>query len=67
MTYADLLAKLQTLTPAQLGQDVTVFDTDNEETYSLHDSDITGQEDEQTIRPESDVLDLGHFYLVRSF
>ena len=67
MTYADLLATLQTLTPEQLAQDVTVFDMDNEETYALNDSDITGQEDEQTIRPESDVLDPGHFYLVRTF
>lgn len=66
MTYADLLQRLQTLTPEQLQQDVTVYDMDDEETYALNDCDVVGEEDEQIDGPAG-VLDDGHFYLVRTF
>ena len=63
LTYGQLLEKLYELTPEQLTQTVTVYNLDNMETFGMLGADITGQEDEQDLRPERDVLDLGHFYL----
>ena len=63
LTYAQLLDQLQTLTPEQLAQTVTVYNLDNMETFGMLGADTTGQEDEQDLRPERDVLDEGHFYL----
>ena len=63
LTYAQLLEQLQKLTPEQLAQTVTVYNLDNDETFGMLGADVTGQEDEQDLRPERDVLDLGHFYL----
>ena len=65
MTYADLLARLQMLSEEQLGQDVTVYDTENDETYALQMCDVTGEEPEGIANP-CGVLDDGHFYLVRA-
>ena len=63
LTYGQLLEKLYELTPEQLTQTVTVFNLDNMETFGMLGADITGQEHEQDLRPERDVLDSGHFYL----
>ena len=66
MTYQQLLERLQALAPEQLAQDVTVYDMNNEETYSLGDCDVNGEEGPEIDGP-GNVLDDGHFYLVRTF
>lgn len=66
MNYQQLLERLQSLTPEQLLQDVTVYDTDSDETYALNACDVTGEEADNVTGPQ-DVLDDGHFYLVRTF
>lgn len=63
LTYGQLLDKLKTLTPEQLNQDVTFYDANNDEVHALTFCDITGQEEPHDVRPASDVLDDGHFYL----
>jgi hypothetical protein len=65
VTYAELLARLQTLTQEQLAQTVTVYDVNDDETYGLQDCDVNGEEEEGCVGPQ-DTLDPGHFYLVRT-
>ena len=64
LTYAQLLERLQTLTAEQLQQTVTVYNLDSDETFGMLDTDVAGQEHLQDVRPEQDVLDAGHFYLI---
>lgn len=64
LTYAQLLERLQTLNAEQLQQTVTVYNLDNDETFGMLDTDVAGQEHPQDLRPEQDVLDRGHFYLI---
>ena len=64
LTYGQLLERLQTLTAEQLQQTVTVYNLDTDETFGMLDTDVVGQEHPQDIRPEQDVLDRGHFYLI---
>lgn len=64
LTYGQLLERLYELTPEQLQQTVTVYSMDSDETFGMLDTDVVGQEDPQDVRPEGDVLDQGHFYLV---
>lgn len=63
LTYRQLLNKLMTLSEEQLNQNVCMYDGNNDEVIPLTFSDIVGQEDEQNVRPDSDILDEGHFYL----
>jgi hypothetical protein len=63
MKYADLLAKLNTLTPKQLEHEVTVFDVDRDEIYTLHDWAIMGTGPDDECRPPDDSLEDGDFYL----
>ena len=64
LTYGQLLERLYELTPEQLQQTVTVYNLDNDETFGMLDTDTAGQEHPQDVRPEQDVLDAGHFYLI---
>ena len=57
MNYQQLLTQLQTLTPEQLAQDVTVYISEQDEYYAL-------RPDYPTCTSETDdVLDGDHFYL----
>jgi hypothetical protein len=54
LTYKGLLDRLQSLTPEELAQTVTVFVGSQDEYYSVPSVDVTN---------EADVLDKGHLYL----
>jgi hypothetical protein len=64
LTYGMLLEQLATLNEEQLAMDVTIYDANTDEVTRVYDFDIVGEEDEQQCRPESDVLDADHPYLV---
>lgn len=63
MTYAQLLAKLQTLNEHQLAQTVSFYNCSNQEMFSIEGVDIVGEEDPEDLRPEDDILDKGHLYM----
>lgn len=65
MTYGDLLKHLHELSPEQLRMTVTVYDANDDETFGIGGFAITGQEDEQDCRPEEDILDSDHPYMLR--
>ena len=58
MKYRELLAELQMFDDEQLGQDVTVFDENNDEFYPVEVLEYACE--------EIDVLDSGHPYFVFS-
>ena len=56
MTYKELFEQLQSLTPEQLNQTVTIKDVSHDEFHGVEETAFTdGTED---------VLDEGHFYLM---
>jgi len=56
MTYKELLEQLQSLTPEQLNQTVTIKDVFHDEFHGVEETAFT----DETV----DVLDEGHFYLM---
>jgi hypothetical protein len=58
MKYADLFERLKRLNAEQLQQDVTVYDTQQDEFFALSEFSFRIADDNQ------DVLDVGHVYLV---
>jgi hypothetical protein len=64
LTYQNMLDHLLKLSPEQLKMNATVYDADNDELHPVNCFAITGQEDEQDVRPEDDVLDDQHPYLM---
>ena len=58
MKYADLFERLKRLNVEQLQQDVTVYDTQQDEFFALSEFSFRIADDNQ------DVLDVGHVYLV---
>jgi len=64
LTYQALLDSLLKMTPDQLAMPVVVFDADNNEMQTIEDIAVTGQEDDQDIRPDEGVLDDGVPYLL---
>lgn len=64
LTYKKLLKKLLKMTPEQLNMDVTIYDANNDETTTADDYAVTGKERKDDLRPDSDILDKGHPYLL---
>jgi hypothetical protein len=56
MTYAELIAELQSLDPARLQDTVTVYVSSQDEFYAVNEFQIAVSDD-------NDVLDDGHAYL----
>ena len=55
MTYQDLLKYLHTLSPEELEQDVTIYDSYNDEFFQVRKCSRN--------QNETDVLDVGHVFL----
>lgn len=64
ISYRELLDKLKTLTDEQLNQTVTLYNANNDELFPANSFAITGEEEEDEVRPETDVVGPHHPYIM---
>lgn len=64
LTWRHLRDVIALMTEEQLDTTVTTYDANNDEVYGMQDFDIVGMEEEDSVRPEDDVLDPGHPYMI---
>jgi len=64
LTYKKLLKRLKKMTPEQLEMTVTIYDANNIEMSMVDGFAVTGEEDDQDVRPEAGEIDEGHPYLI---